>query len=144
MLSQRLSLARAKRDLVRVDRVGFDATVTEERSRWSFSTVRGSALRWGLKKLSMGSRARVIRFLDDRHQHAVESAKTAKAVAEWEALSLCPLCGQAPESQDHWIRVRSHPAQMTVRARAYQTLTSLGADLSPHKQTILRVLTNLS
>ena len=112
MLSQRLSKAQAKRDLVRLDRMGFDATVAAERSRWAFSTVRGAALRWGLKKLSMGSRAREIRFLDDRHQHAVEAAKSAKSVAEWEALSLCPLCGQAPESQDHWIRVCSHPADL--------------------------------
>ena len=113
--------------------MGFDATVAAERSRWAFSTVRGAALRWGLKKLSMGSRARAIRFLDDRHQHAVEAAKSAKSVAEWEALSLCPLSGQAPASQDHWIRVCSHPAQKAIRDRAYQTLTSLGADLSQHK-----------
>ena len=106
--------------------------------------VRGAALRWGLKKLSMGSRARAIRFLDDRHQHAVEAAKSAKSVEQWEALSLCPLCGQAPESQDHWIRVCSHPAQMTIRARAYQTLTSQGAGLSTHKQVILRFPAKLS
>ena len=45
VLSQRLSLAHAHRNLVRLDRVGFDATVEEERSRWAFSTVRGAALR---------------------------------------------------------------------------------------------------
>ena len=113
--------------------MGFDATVAEERSRWVFSTVRGATLRWGLMKLSMGSRARAIRFTDDRHQqHAVEAAKFAKSVEEWKALSLCPLCGQAPESQDHWIRVCPHPAQITIRARDYQTLTSLGANLSSH------------
>ena len=48
VLSHRLCLARAKRDLVRLNRVGFDATLAKERSRWSFSTVRGAALRWGL------------------------------------------------------------------------------------------------
>ena len=47
VLSHRLSLAHAQRDLVRLDRVGFDATVAEERSRWAFSTVRGSAICWG-------------------------------------------------------------------------------------------------
>ena len=41
VLTQRLSLAHAQRDLVRLDRVGFDVTVAEERSRWVFSTVRG-------------------------------------------------------------------------------------------------------
>ena len=92
----------------------------------------------------MGSRARAICFLDDRHQHAVEAAKSAKSVKEWEALSLCPLCGQAPESQDHWVRVCSHPAQMAIRARAYQTLNSLGADLSANKHVILRFLAKLS
>ena len=98
MLSHHLSLAHIQRDLVRLDRVGFDATVAEGRSRWVFSTVRGAALRWGLKKLSIGSRARAIRFLNDRHQHVVEAAKSAKSVKEWEALSLCPLCRQALES----------------------------------------------
>ena len=92
----------------------------------------------------MGSRARAIRFLDHRHHHAVEAAKSAKSVEEWEAQSICPLCGQAPESHVHWIWVCSHPVQMAIRARAYQTLTSLGADLSPHKQVILRFLAKLS
>ena len=80
MLSHRLSLAHVQRDLVRFDRVGFDATVAEERSRWAFSTVRGAALRWRLKKLFMGTRVRDIRFLDDLHRHAVEAVKSAKAV----------------------------------------------------------------
>ena len=47
VLPQRLSQAHAQRDLVRLDRAGFDATVAEERSRWAFSTVRGSAICWG-------------------------------------------------------------------------------------------------
>ena len=101
MLSHRLSLAHQQRDLVRLDRVGFDAMVDEERSRWAFIAVRGGSLRWGLKKLSMGSRARAIRLLDGRHQHAAEAAKSAESVEEWEVMSLCPLCGQAPESQDY-------------------------------------------
>ena len=114
VLVHRLSTAHEHRDLVRLDCVGFDITVAEERSRSAFSTIRGTSLQWGLKKLSMGFRARAIRFLDDRHQHAVEAAKSAKSLEEWEALSLCPLCGQATESQVHWIRVCSHPAQVTI------------------------------
>ena len=82
--------------------------------------------------MSIGSRARAIRFLDGRHQHAVEAAKSTNLVEEWEAPSLYPLCGQAPESQDHWIRVCSHPAQVNIRSRAYTTLTSQFADLSAH------------
>ena len=42
VLSQRLSRAHTRRDLVRLDRVGFDATVAAERSRWAYSTVRGA------------------------------------------------------------------------------------------------------
>ena len=92
----------------------------------------------------MGSIARAIRFLDGRHQHAVDAAKSAKSAEKWEAISLCPLCGQVSESQGHWIRACSHPAQMTNRARAYQTLTSQCADLSAHEQVILRFLVKLS
>ena len=55
-----------------------------------------------------------------------------------------PTVRSGPESQDHWIRVCSHPAQKAIRDRAYQTLTSVGADLSQHKQTILRFISKLS
>ena len=63
---------------------------------------------------------------------------------EWLALSLCPLCGQSPESQNHGIRDCSHPAQQAIRLRAYETLNSQGAALSEHKQDVMRFLAKLS
>ena len=65
VLTRHHSTAQQHRDLARLDRADFDATMTEERSRWTFLTIRGASLRWGLKKLSMGFREWAIRFLDD-------------------------------------------------------------------------------
>ena len=61
-----LAVAQQLRDPVHLDRGAFNTTVVEER---------GASLRWGLKKLVMGPRTRTIRFIDDRHQHGVQSAK---------------------------------------------------------------------
>ena len=63
---------------------------------------------------------------------------------EWQALSVCQLCGQTSNSQDNWSRVFPHPAQLAIRLRAYQALTSQSADLSTHKQDALRFLSKLS
>ena len=80
VLGHRLITVHEHRDLVRLHRVSFNPTVSKEHSRWAFSTILGASLRWGLKKLSISFRARAIRFLDDRHQHVLEAAKSAKSV----------------------------------------------------------------
>ena len=54
VLSQRLTRAHAQRDLVRLDRVGFDATVAKERSRWAISTVRGGRAALGSEEAPDG------------------------------------------------------------------------------------------
>ena len=41
-LSNGLTTAHQQRDLVRLNRVGYDATMTNERSHWAFSTIRGA------------------------------------------------------------------------------------------------------
>ena len=74
----------------------------------------------------------------------VQSAKSAESKEEWQALALCPLCGLVSGTQDQWVRVFSHPDQQVVRLRAYQAMTTQGANLSTHKQDILPFLADLS